>query len=144
MEANVSKTDKSLKSFVESLVQSKDVSELVKNLDLTLEQAKAVFDFIKEFKEDIHTIIKSLQEESKEVLSANNMALKTYLEELKSARSFEEKQAWLEMSEKVRKDMNKMLLHKRVAIVSGLMVIGGVIVGLSNSNRKSSLGTNIK
>ncbi|PIN27954.1 hypothetical protein [Prevotella intermedia] len=144
MEANVSKTDKSLKSFVESLVQSKDVSELVKNLDLTLEQAKAVFDFIKEFKEDIHTIIKSLQEESKEVLSANNMALKTYLEELKSARSFEEKQAWLEMSEKVRKDMNKMLLHKRVAIVAGLMVIGGVIVGLSNSNRKSSLGTNIK
>ena len=144
MEANVSKTDRSLKSFVESLVQSKDVSELVKNLDLTLEQAKAVFDFIKEFKEDIHTIIKSLQEESKEVLSANNMALKTYLEELKSARSFEEKQAWLEMSEKVRKDMNKMLLHKRVAIVAGLMVIGGVIVGLSNSNRKSSLGTNIK
>ena len=137
-----------MKSFIESLIliQSKEVAELAKNLELTLEQANAIFDFIKDFKEDIHTIVQSLQEESKEVLSANNMVLKTYLEELCSAKSFEEKQAWAEMSEKVRKDMNmnkNHLLKSIVLIVAGMVVIGGVTVGLSNSNKKRPLGTNI-
>ncbi len=144
MEANINKADKNLKSFIESLIQSKEVAELAKNLELTLEQANAIFDFIKDFKEDIHTIVQSLQEESKEVLSANNMVLKTYLEELCSAKSFEEKQAWAEMSEKVRKDMNKNHLLKSLLLIgAGIVVIFGVKVGLSNSNKKRPLGTNI-
>ena len=144
MEVDVNKADKSLKSFIESLVQSKEVAELVKSLDLTLEQANAIFDFIKYFKEDIHIIVQSLQEESKEVLSANNMALKTYLEELRSAKSFEEKQAWAEMSEKVRKDMNKNHLRNiLLSSVAAMVLIGGVQFALSNSNKKNQLASNI-
>ena len=53
METNASKTDKSLKSSTESLVQSKEVGESI-NLDFILEQAK----------KDIDTMFKSLEEKS--------------------------------------------------------------------------------
>lgn len=61
MKTNASKTDKSLKSSTESLVQSKEVGESI-NLDFILEQAK----------KDIDTMIKGLEEKSKEIHSTNN------------------------------------------------------------------------
>ncbi len=144
MEANVNKADKSLKSFIESLMQSKDIAEHMKDFELTLEQVNAIFDFIKYFKEDIHIIVQSLQEESKEVLSANNMVLKAYLEELRSAKSFEEKQAWVEKIEQVRKDMNKNHSRNKLLLsVAAMALIGGVKFALSNSNKKNQLASNI-
>lgn len=144
MEANVNKADKSLKSFIESLMQSKDIAEHMKDFELTLEQVNAIFDFIKYFKEDIHIIVQSLQEESKEVLSANNMVLKAYLEELRSAKSFEEKQAWVEKIEQVRGDMNKNHSRNKLLLsVAAMVLIGGVKFALSNSNKKNQLDSNI-
>lgn len=144
MEANVNKADKSLKSFLESLMQSKDIAEHMKDFELTLEQVNAIFDFIKYFKEDIHIIVQSLQEESKEVLSANNMVLKAYLEELRSAKSFEEKQAWVEKIEQVRGDMNKNHSRNKLLLsVAAMALIGGVKFALSNSNKKNQLDSNI-
>lgn len=144
MEANVNKADKSLKSFIESLMQSKDIAEHMKDFELTLEQVNAIFDFIKYFKEDIHIIVQSLQEESKEVLSANNMVLKAYLEELRSAKSFEEKQAWVEKIEQVRGDMNKNHSRNKLLLsVAAMALIGGVKFALSNSNKKNQLDSNI-
>ena len=144
MEANVNKADKSLKSFIESLMQSKDIAEHMQDFELTLEQVNAIFDFIKYFKEDIHIIVQSLQEESKEVLSANNMVLKAYLEELRSAKSFEEKQAWVEKIEQVRGDMNKNHSRNKLLLsVAAMVLIGGVKFALSNSNKKNQLDSNI-
>ena len=144
MEANVNKADKSLKSFLESLMQSKDIAEHMKDFELTLEQVNAIFDFIKYFKEDIHIIVQSLQEESKEVLSANNMVLKAYLEELRSAKSFEEKQAWVEKIEQVRGDINKNHSRNKLLLsVAAMALIGGVKFALSNSNKKNQLDSNI-
>ena len=133
METNASKTDKSLKSSTESLVQSKEVGESI-NLDFILEQAK----------KDIDTMIKSLEEKSKEIHSTNNMVLKTYLEELRSAKSPEEKQVWTEKVEKVFEENQKQFSKLYEVHWNSLLFRWYINKGLSNKNNKSSLDTNIK
>ena len=145
MNTNTHKEDSSLNTILERLSNSKSASELINILYLTTEQSEVIFNFIKEFKEDIHAISQSLKEESKEVLSANNMVLKAYLEELHLAKSFEEKQVLIEKIEEVRKSMNKLHLQKYNSfLVAGSVIVGTIILALSKGNYKKLATTSMK
>lgn len=145
MDTNTHKNDSSLHTFLEHLLHSKSASELIDLFYLTTEQSELIFNFIKEFKEDIHTLSQSLQEESKEVLSANNMVLKAYLEELHLAKSFEEKQVIIEKVEEVRKSINKLHSNKYNSFLfAGSVVLGTIIIALSKGNYKKLATTSMK
>lgn len=73
------------------------------------------------------------------------MVLKTYLEELRSAKSPEEKQVWTEKVEKVLEE-NQKQFSKLYEVHWKSWLCRWYIndLGLSNKNNKSSLDTNIK
>ena len=127
-----------LKSFVERLLSSNNVNEVMDKVSLTQEQGQMFFDFIGKFKDIIQGISQSLQEESNAILANKTLLLKECMESLRLAENFEEKQYYLEKMHSMQKETERNHIIKWIAsigIPSSFMLL--ILKGLSNHNRKS-------